>query len=115
MAMVSGLMFRFSSGDSVPATGAVDGAAVVEPDVAGLLQVTLHPLAPAPVFLLLLVNSSNMSEEEVNLNFFFLPQTVFSPSSLVMSSVSPLVQALLFLMLILLQESVISSQDSPSS
>merc|ERR1719150_1735293 len=102
--MVSGLMFRFSSGDSVPATGvvvgaavegaavegaavdgaavvgaAVDGAAVVEPDVAGLLQVTLHPLAPAPVFLLLLVNSSNMSEEEVNLNFFFLPQTVFSP------------------------------------
>ena len=55
---------------------AVDGAAVVEPDVAGLLQVTLHPLAPAPVFLLLLVNSSNMSEEEVNLNFFFLPQTL---------------------------------------
>ena len=44
--------------------------------VAAWLQVTLQPLAPAPAFLPLLVNSTTMSEVEVKTNFFFFPQTL---------------------------------------
>ena len=55
---------------------AVVGAAVEGGDVAALLQVTLHPLAPPPLFLSLLVNSSSMSEEETNSKFLLFPQTL---------------------------------------
>ena len=55
---------------------AVVGATVEGADVLGLLQVTLHPLAPIPLFLPLLMNSSNMLEDETNSNFFFFPQTL---------------------------------------
>ena len=53
---------------------AVVGAAVLV--VAALLQVTLQPLAPAPFFLPSLMNSTTMSEVEVNTNFFLFPQTL---------------------------------------
>ena len=54
----------------------VDGPAVVVvvAVVAALLQETLQPLAPPPLLLESLVNSTTISEVEVNVNFFFLPQ-----------------------------------------
>merc|ERR1712088_592898 len=82
--------------------------------VAALLQETLQPLAPAPFFLPSLMNSTTMSEVEVNTNFFLFPQTSFSSVSVERTSLSPLLQffLFLFLMLIFLQENFISAQVS---
>ena len=98
--------------------------------VAGLVQATLQPLAPRPIFWLSVMNSTMKSEEDLNTNFFFLPQTLkkeklekltkaektynFSSSSFARNRMSPLLHSSLssFVMKILLQEKVISAQVS---
>ena len=106
------------------------GAVVVGGAVAGLVQATLQPLAPRPIFWLSVMNSTMKSEEDLNTNFFFLPQTLkkeklekltkaektynFSSSSFARNRLSPLLHSSLssFVMKILLQEKVISAQVS---
>ena len=96
---------------------------VVRGAVAGLVQVTWQPLAPAALLLESLVNLTIIEEVEVITNLFWFPQTLsrsnfiedklelikcdksytFSSSSIEKTRVSPLLQALLFLMLTILQ------------
>ena len=105
---------------------------VVRGAVAGILQVTWQPLAPAALLLESLVNLTVIEEVEVNTKLFLFPQTLsgrdsledkleliecdksytFSSSSVEMTRVSPSLQALLFLMLTILQENLISAQVS---
>merc|ERR1719220_2497458 len=78
VAVVAGGAVVAGAGAVVAGAGA--GAVVA---VAALLHLTTHPLAPGPLFLLSLVNSRTMLEEDWKTNFFFFPQTVSVPSAFV--------------------------------